>query len=84
MNITSSEAKSRFGEVMQTARREPVTVLKSGKPAVAILDIAEYQRLLSIENDHWAALADKAKQSGMVGTNASLRQLTDLLHDDTA
>ena len=37
-------AKNRFSEVVEAARRVPQTVTKHGKPAVAIVDATEYQR----------------------------------------
>jgi antitoxin Phd len=39
------DAKNRFSEVVNAARREPQTVTKHGKPAVVVLDAAEYERL---------------------------------------
>jgi antitoxin Phd len=43
------EAKNRFSAVVEAARREPQIVTKHGKPAVVILDAAEYQRLRQLE-----------------------------------
>jgi antitoxin Phd len=38
-------AKDRFSAVLEAAKREPQTVTKHGKPAVVIVDAAEYERL---------------------------------------
>jgi antitoxin Phd len=80
-DITSSHAKNHFGEVMEQARKETVTISKSGRPAVAMLDIAEYRRLRRIENDYWVNLANEAKASGMVGTDVAAAQLAALSGD---
>ena len=39
------DAKNRFSEVVEAARRAPQTVTKHGKPAVVVVDVAEYERL---------------------------------------
>jgi prevent-host-death family protein len=39
------DAKNRFSEVVEAARRRPQTVTKHGKPAVVVVDVAEYERL---------------------------------------
>ena len=39
------DAKNRFSEVVEAARRRPQTVTKHGKPAVVILSADEYDRL---------------------------------------
>jgi antitoxin Phd len=43
------EAKSRFTEVIEAARRTPQTVTKRGKPVVVMVDVAEYERLQRLE-----------------------------------
>ena len=44
------DAKNRFSEVVEAARRRPQTVTKHGKPAVVILSAAEYDRLRKLEH----------------------------------
>jgi len=43
------DAKNRFSEVVEAARREPQTVTKHGKPAVVVVDVAEYERLRDVQ-----------------------------------
>ena len=43
------DAKNRFSEVVEAARRTPQTVTKHGKPAVVMVDVAEYERLRQLE-----------------------------------
>ncbi len=43
------DAKNRFSEVVEAARRNPQTVTKHGKPAVVVIDVAEYERLRRLE-----------------------------------
>ena len=39
------DAKNRFSEVVDAARRRPQTVTKHGKPAVVVVAADEYERL---------------------------------------
>lgn len=41
--ITSSTAQNNFGELLDTAQREPVTIEKRGRPVAVIVSMAEYQ-----------------------------------------
>jgi antitoxin Phd len=48
-NWSVQDAKNRFSEVVEAARRVPQTVTKHGKPAVVIVDVTEYQRLQRLD-----------------------------------
>lgn len=43
------DAKNRFSEVVEKARRKPQTVTKHGKPAVVVIAADEYERLRKLE-----------------------------------
>lgn len=43
------DAKNRFSEVVEAARRKPQTVTKHGKPAVVMVAADEYERLRHLE-----------------------------------
>lgn len=43
--ITATDAKNRFGQVLEEAQREPVRVQKSGRDVAVIISAAEYERL---------------------------------------
>ena len=48
-NISANDAKSRFGELLDTARREPVTIEKHGRPVAVILSTEDYNELKQIK-----------------------------------
>lgn len=48
-NWSIQDAKNRFSEVVEAARRKPQTVTKHGKPAVVVLDAREYERLRKLQ-----------------------------------
>jgi prevent-host-death family protein len=43
------DAKNRFSEVVEAARRRPQTVTKHGKPAVVVLAAEEYEKLRELQ-----------------------------------
>jgi prevent-host-death family protein len=54
--VSATEARIRFGELMQLAveSQEPVVVERGGKPCVVVLSIAEYERLRTAqEREEW-------------------------------
>ena len=51
-------AKNRFSEVVEAARRTPQTVTKHGKPAVVVVDVVEYERLRRLERAKAPSFAD--------------------------
>jgi len=54
-NWSVQDAKNRFSEVVEAARRAPQTVTKHGKPAVVV---AEYDRLRRLERTRAPSFAD--------------------------
>jgi antitoxin Phd len=52
------DAKNRFSEVVEAARRLPQTVTKHGKPAVVVMDVVEYERLRRLERAQAPSFAD--------------------------
>jgi antitoxin Phd len=52
------DAKNRFSEVVEAARRAPQMVTKHGKPAVVVVDAAEYERLRRVERAQAPSFAD--------------------------
>jgi prevent-host-death family protein len=43
------DAKNRFSEVVEAARRKPQTVTKHGKPTVVVVAADEYERLRKLQ-----------------------------------
>ena len=44
-SIPASEAKTRFGELLDNAQREPVTVSKQGRPVAVMMSIHDYEEM---------------------------------------
>jgi antitoxin Phd len=52
------DARNRFSEVVEAARRTPQTVTKRGKPAVVVMNVMEYERLSRLERAQMPSFAD--------------------------
>jgi prevent-host-death family protein len=46
ISVTSAEAQNRFGQLLDMARREPVTVTRHGRPAAFIVSPQDMEELL--------------------------------------
>jgi prevent-host-death family protein len=46
-SMTATDAKNRFGEVLELARKEPVRVQKNGRDVAVVLSAEEYQSLIA-------------------------------------
>jgi prevent-host-death family protein len=47
--ISAKDAKYNFGELIDTARAGPVTVVKYGRPVVVVMAVEEYTRLKGLD-----------------------------------
>ncbi|MGA8615971.1 MAG: type II toxin-antitoxin system Phd/YefM family antitoxin [Xanthobacteraceae bacterium] len=52
------DAKNRFSEVVEAARRKPQTVTKHGKPAVVVVAADEYDRLKQFDRARAPSFAE--------------------------
>jgi prevent-host-death family protein len=48
-SIGALEAKNRFGELLDTARREPVTIEKHGRPVAVMLSTEDYHEFEALK-----------------------------------
>lgn len=44
-SIAAREARNNFGELMDTAQREPITIEKHGRPSVVVMSTTEYDQI---------------------------------------
>lgn len=75
LHLAASEVKQRLGQYMECALTEPVVIEKSGRPAVVMLSIAEYERLQALDDAYWGERAKQALESGLAGTDETMRRL---------
>lgn len=80
--ISAREAKDKFGVLMDTARREPVTITRHGRPAVVVVSCEHYARLEAMEDRYWLELARQGRESGFMGVNESEAFINKILSGD--
>jgi prevent-host-death family protein len=78
--LRASEAKNRFGELLDLARREPVQIAKKGRNVAVVLSIEEFERFSELENQLLALKAEKAQQEGFIGISESEALLSEILN----
>jgi antitoxin Phd len=78
--ISATEAKVHFGKLLDTARRESVSIEKQGRPVAVILSHEEFERLNEVEDLLWSLKADSAKKDGLLSIEESEDLLDNLLH----
>ncbi len=77
--FTAAEAKNRFGELLDSAQRGPVTIEKHGRPAAVILSADDYEalsalKLTALREEIAVGLADAAAGRTTEG-KAAFKQL---------
>jgi prevent-host-death family protein len=65
-DVTATEIKNKFGQILEAALMEPVTIDKMGRPVAVLMSIGEYQRLTEIEDRCWGEKALKALEKGFL------------------
>ena len=48
-SMAALKAKNRFGELLDTAQREPVTIEKHGRPVVVVVSAEDYKELEALK-----------------------------------
>jgi prevent-host-death family protein len=43
--IAATEAKNKFGELLEVIHKEPVEISKKGRPVAVVISIADYQEM---------------------------------------
>ena len=75
--ISAIDAKNRFGQLLDAAQREPVTVTKKGRPAAVMLSVEDYERIRGAARRRLLATIEQTQKEAAVAgmTEGSLDQL---------
>ena len=57
ITLTSTEAQNRFGEMLDAAKREPVTITPRGRPLAFIISPEELKKLFASQTERDNAVA---------------------------
>ncbi len=78
--MNATEAKNKFGELLDFAKTRPMKIEKNGRPVAVVISAEEYERLESIEDAWWGRQAEEALQGGTIGQEESERKLAQWLN----
>lgn len=74
VTVTSVEAQNRFGQLIDTAQRETVTVTRHGRPAAFIVSPRDMEELLDSRKRRSRAVTELEAWTARVGKNRSQAQ----------
>lgn len=74
-SFTASEAKNKFGLVLDSAQQQPVTIEKQGRPFAVVLSQLAYQKL---EDSFFVLQAREAEEEGFLSVEESKNLLDNL------
>jgi prevent-host-death family protein len=76
-SMSALQAKNKFGQLIEAAQREPITITTHGRPTVVVMSIEDYERRRATAKKHLLSTLDKsqayAKAKGL--TEAKLDQM---------
>jgi prevent-host-death family protein len=69
--VSATELKTKTGQCLDTAQKEPVEIEKNGKVVAILIAREDYDRLARLENAYWLARIEAAEQGGYAGAEAT-------------
>ena len=83
-SFTASDARRRFGRLLETVQREPVTITKNGRVAAVVISASDESLTAAIEEfleeRQWRERITDAERGGYIGVEESGRILIDALN----
>ena len=79
--FAAADAKNRFGELLDTAQREPVTIEKHGRPVAVVLSAEDYKELEALKLAGLKAAIDKGIADIEAGRTVDGERALDGLRD---
>ena len=82
--FSASDARRRFGRLLKTAKREPVTITKNGRAAAMMLSVSDKELIAAVEGfleeRYWCERIADAERAGYIGARDSKRILSEALN----
>ena len=82
--FTAKEAKNRFGQLLDAAQREPVTITKNGRAVAMMLSASDEGMIAAVERfleeRYWGERVAEAERGGYIGARESNRILSEALN----
>ena len=78
--MTASEAKSKFGELLDFARTHPVKIEKNGRFVAVVISAEEFERMEALEDAWWGQQAELAMKEGFLTEKESEKKLAEWMN----
>lgn len=82
--FTAKEAKNKFGQLLDSAQRAPVTITKNGRAVAMMLSLADEKMISAIEDlleaQYWGERVAEAEKGGYMSVEESNQALEDALN----
>lgn len=78
--MSASEAKNNFGDLIESARSNPVKIERNGRPVVVVISAEEFDRLEALEDMWWGKQAEEAIKEGFLSEEESEKFLAEMLN----
>ena len=83
-SFTASDARRRFGWLLEKAQREPVTITKNGRAVAMMLSASDDGMIAAVEGfleeRYWGERIADAERGGYIGARESNRILSEALN----
>ncbi len=77
--VNSREAQNNFGDLMNSAIKEPIAIHKYGKPSAVLISHEEYMKFCKLEDLYWLNKAKRAENGGFLSEDETEEFLAQIL-----
>jgi len=81
-SVTALEAKTRFGEVLEAAQRQPISITRNGRPSVVMISAESFARRQRLARDR-LQMAMKLASERAAAQGITEEALNQLLADES-
>ena len=69
--MAAKDAKTNFGQLLDTAIREPVSITRNGRQVAVVLSAQDFERLEALQDAWWVRLAERNEEEGYLAVEES-------------
>lgn len=80
--VTALEAKTRFGEVLEAAQRQPISITRNGRPSVVMISAESFARRQRLARDRLQMALNRAGEHA-AAQGMTEEALSQLLADES-
>lgn len=69
--MSASDAKNNFGDLLESARSNPVKIERNGRAVAVVVSLEDFERMEAMEDAWWGRQAEEALKEGFLGEEES-------------